>query len=153
MLNKLEKIFDMSVLIPAQQPDKSANPANVSIGTENLLANDLLMPANVIGWPSRNQNYISNVSNTLANGKGTHTLSVSKISSASNIVSQQLLDFQGKAKNAASLNELTNIVQNFCQHDWAILERASMSDSYTQTAIRLIENEGADKYRTLEDLA
>ena len=64
-----------------------------------------------------------------------------------------LNDFLSRAQFAASLAALTKLLEEFSCHHWALTERAAMSTVCTPIALRLIEREGADKWRTLEGLA
>jgi hypothetical protein len=156
MLNELDEIFDMKLLAVTQKAANPANQANVPTDSENLFANHLLMPANVTSLPSRNQSYISNVSNTLASDKSIQVEDISRfsdITSANAFVNQKLSDFHARTINSSNLNELYSVLKDFNRHNWILIERRDMSNGYTPVAKRLIEKERADKYRSLENLA
>lgn len=65
----------------------------------------------------------------------------------------RLADFQSKAENSNSLAELFAVLKDFGQYKWHICERSDMSTAYTPIALKLIQHEKVDKWKTLEELA
>jgi hypothetical protein len=64
-----------------------------------------------------------------------------------------LADFQARAVNSSTLDELYLVLGDFNKQSWTLLERRDMNSSYTPVARSLAESAGVDMYRTLEDLA
>jgi hypothetical protein len=52
-----------------------------------------------------------------------------------------------------NLNELESRLKDFSRHSWTLCDRANMSNAYTPVALKLISEEQADKFATLENLA
>ena len=58
-----------------------------------------------------------------------------------------------RATECNTLSELENMLKEFCQGTWTILDRAALSNAYTLVALKLIERENASKAIMLEHLA
>lgn len=67
-------------------------------------------------------------------------------------VSEALENFQKHALASKTIEALSAVLRDFQEQSWTLLERAGMSSCYTPHALKLINNENADKHRVLEDL-
>ena len=65
---------------------------------------------------------------------------------------QSIEYFKCTGASAQSVSELYAVLSAFSKERWTLIERAAMSANYTPRSLDLIQKEGVDRYKTLEDL-